>query len=161
MPLKFLITRSRSEAAVDSGRAFVSSTGPRTVASGDNYIGFFQSGSNKTVYIRRIIFGCDATMRCRITQAPTVSANGSAQTVMNRRMGKGFLNEAVLYNAPTVTGQGTVLYDFWVNAGQPPFILDFRDHPWIMDPANSLLIDAVAGGSNNASLTIEWDEETR
>jgi hypothetical protein len=75
-------------------------------------------------------------------------------------MGKGQANEAVLYYGPTVTSEGDVVYDFWAVAGTP-VILDFQNSAWTMDPGNSFLVTVAAGGSNNASLGIEWDEEPR
>jgi hypothetical protein len=75
-------------------------------------------------------------------------------------MGKGQSNEGVLYYGPTVTAEGTVVYDFWVVAGIP-VIIDLTHSPWVMDPGNSILVTVAAGGNNNASFGIEWDEEPR
>jgi hypothetical protein len=75
-------------------------------------------------------------------------------------MGKGQSNEAVLYYGPTVTAEGDLVYDCWVNPATP-LILDLTDSPWVMDPGNSILITVAASAGNNASLGIEWDEEPR
>ena len=155
---KSTIVRSRSEACVDAGKGFVSNTGPHSVVNGDNRFAKFVSGSTKVVRITRIICAADANMRFRITQAPTTTADGSAQSVLNRRMGKGQTNQAVLYYGPTVTTEGTVVYDFWMLAGDQKF-LEFGDSPWVLDPGNSILVTVAAGGANNASFGIEWDEE--
>jgi len=157
---KSLIVRSRSEACVDAGKGFVSHTGPRGVASGDNRFAKFATGANKVIRITRMICSGDASMRFRITQGPTTTADGTAQSILNRRMGKGQTNEAVLYYGPTVTGEGTVVYDFWIVAGAP-VILDLTNSPWVMDPGNSILVTVAAGGANNASFGMEWDEEPR
>jgi hypothetical protein len=157
---KSLIVRSRSEACVDSGKGFVCTTGPKAVASGNNYLFFMTSGSTKVIRITKIIISCDATMRARITQAPTVTGNGTSLNMKNRRMGKGQTPEAACYTAPTVTAEGDVLYDQWLGAAIT-FVLDMTNSPWTVDPGNSLVVNMVAGGANNASVTLEWDEEVR
>ena len=157
---KSIVVRSRSETVVDSGKGFVCTTGPKAVASGNNYLFFMASGSTKVIRVTKIIVSCDATMRARITQAPTVSANGTGLTMKNRRMGKGQSPEASCYTGPTVTAEGDVLYDQWLGAAIT-FVLDMSSSPWVVDPGNSLLVNMVAGGANNASVTFEWDEELR
>lgn len=157
---KSIVVRSRSEACVDSGKGFVCATGPKAVATGNNYLFFMSSGSTKVLRVTKIIVSCDAIMRARITQAPTVSANGTSLNMKNRRMGKGQTPEAACYSGPTVTAEGDGVYDHWLGAGTT-VILDMTSSPWTVDPGNSLLVNMVAGGANNASVTFEWDEEVR
>jgi len=157
---KSLIVRSRSEACVDAGKGFVSHTGPHSVVNGDNRFAKFGTGSTKVIRITRMICAADANMRFRITQGPTTTADGAAQAILNRRMGKGQGNEGVLYYGPTVTSEGSVVYDFWMLASDQ-VILDFKDSPWVLDPGNSILVTVAAGGANNASFGMEWDEEPR
>jgi hypothetical protein len=73
-------------------------------------------------------------------------------------MGKGQTNEAVLYYGPTVTAEGDLIYDFWVNPATP-VILDLSRSPWVLDPGNSILFTYSSGATNNGSMGIEWDEE--
>jgi hypothetical protein len=156
---KSIIVRSRSEACVDSGKGFVSSTGPHTnTAGGDMRFAKLGTGSSKVIRITKLIFSSDSTARWRVTQAPTTTADGTAQTIKNRRMGKGQTNEAVLYYGPTVTAEGDLIYDFWVNPATP-VILDLSCSPWVLDPGNSILFTYSSGATNNGSMGIEWDEE--
>ena len=118
----------------------------------------FATGSSKIIRITKIIMSTDGTARWRITQAPTTTADGTAQTVKNRRMGKGQTNEAVLYYGPTVTAEGDLIYDQWVNPATP-LVLNLVDSPWVLDPGNSILFTFSSSASGNGSMSIEWDEE--
>jgi hypothetical protein len=75
-------------------------------------------------------------------------------------MGKGQSPEGACYYNPTVTAEGDAIYDQWLGAAVT-LILDMSGSPWTVDPGNSLLVNMVAGGTNNASVTFEWDEEPR
>ena len=158
---KSLIVRSRSEACVDSGKGFVCATGPHTnTAGGDMRFAKFGTGSSKVIRITKLIFSADGTARWRVTQAPTTTADGTAQTVKNRRMGKGQSNEGALYYGPTVTAEGDLVYDQWVNPATA-LVLNLVDSPWVLDPGNSILFTFSSGTGGNGSMSIEWDEEPR
>jgi len=144
-------------AAVDQGRSFVSTTGPRTTTAGDMRFALIRAGSTKQTRIRRIICSSDTTLRFRFACNPTVTTYGTEEGYQNRRLGDAGTAEGRLYYNPTVSAEGTAVYDQWVNPNAP-FVLDFAESPWILTPNQTVLVTVASGGGQNASLSIEWDE---
>jgi hypothetical protein len=144
-------------AAVDQGRSFVSTTGPRTTTAGDMRFALIRAGSAKQMRVRKIICSSDATLRFRFACNPTVTDYGTEQGYQNRRLGDAGTAEGRLYYNPTISAEGTAVYDQWVNPNAP-FVLDFAESPWILTPNQTVLVTVASGGGQNASLSIEWDE---
>jgi hypothetical protein len=155
---KSVIVRSRSEACVDSGKGFISTTGPSAAGEGDVKFALFIAGAGKVTRITKFILGVDNARRWRLLRDPTVTGNGTAQTGQNKRFAKGQSPVSILYLTPTVTADGSLLSDYW-NQANVPAIIDMVDSPWILDPGEKLLFVTSGGATQNASVTVEWDEE--
>jgi hypothetical protein len=144
-------------AAVDQGRSFVSTTGPHTTAEGDMRFALLRAGSIKQMRIRKIVCSSDGTLRFRFACNPTVTDYGTEQGYQNRRLGDAGTAEGRLYYNPTISAEGTAVYDQWVNPNAP-FVLDFAESPWVLTPNQTVLVTVASGGNLNASLSVEWDE---
>jgi hypothetical protein len=155
---KSVIVRSRSEACVDSGKGFISTSGPTAVGEGDVRLALFIAGAGKVTRITKLILVADNARRFRLLRDPTVTTNGTAQTGQNRRFGKGQSPVSILYVSPTLSADGSLLTDFWTQSNVP-VILDMADSPWTLDPGKVLNIVTSGGATQNASVTVEWDEE--
>ena len=152
---KSVIVRSRSEAVVDGGKGFISTTGPTGVGEGDIRLALFIAGAAKVTRITKLILAVDNARRWRILRDPTVTANGTAQTGQNRRLAKGQTPASILYLSPNLSADGSLLTDFW-GPQNIPVILDTH---WTLDPGKMLNLVTSGGATQNASVTIEWDEE--
>jgi hypothetical protein len=155
-PQSNLKTRSRIESVVDNGTGFVSSTGPNTVGNGDIRFALFIAGTGKVTRITKLILSLDSVRRWRIPVGPTITSNGTLQGAQNRRLNNAQTAVSQLYTFPTLTADGSLLYDFWGSAGAT-FPLDVT---LVLDPNQVLNFITSGGPGQNASLGIEWDEET-
>jgi hypothetical protein len=150
-----LRTSSRIESVVDNGNGFVSSTGPNTVGNGDVRFALFIAGTGKVTRITKLILSLDSVRRWRILVGPTITSNGTLQGAQNRRLNNAQTAVSQLYTFPTLTADGSLLYDFWGSAGATLPL----DTTLTLDPNQALNFITSGGPGQNASIAIEWDEQ--
>jgi hypothetical protein len=140
------------------GYCFIGTTGPTSVGDGDIRLALFDTGSTTLAQIVKMICACDQARRFRFTENPTVTNNGTQQSCRNMRIGHTRTPGCSLYKSPTITAEGSVWADFWVNPAAP-VILEIIEAPWALQSNKTLLITTSGGASQNASFTLEWEEE--
>jgi hypothetical protein len=151
-----LETSSRIQNVANAGAGFVASTGPNSVGSGDIRFGLFIAGTGKVTRITRFVLSTDSTRRWRILINPTITTNGTLQTPQNRRPASSTTAVSQLYLFPTLSADGSLLYDFWVNGGETKVL----DVTLVLDPNQVLNFISSGGAGQNASLGLEWDEQS-
>lgn len=127
-------------------------------------INIVNSGS-RTMYIAKLLLGATSTgsnwIDYIIYNNPTVTANGTLQTVAKLNPSSSLTSAISLYTSPTVTANGTRIYYYTGGVGnsqaQPIFT---SSNPYIMiPPSNSLLINGIAKANNTvAIMNIIWFE---
>lgn len=124
------------------------------------------SGSGKTIYIVGGFLAADIQSpnwaRFFIYNGPTITANGTIQSINNLLAGSGNTSVALAYTLPTASAFGTlmdIVMDGGANSGGNP---KSRYHPssYIIIPPNTkLLITANAKGNNTPIVIIlKWFE---
>ncbi len=129
-------------------------------ASTDNPLLYLRNpnGSGKNLYIKFTAYGIAVAnvagvIRCYLD--PTVSANGTAQTVVSFGGGT---TVALLNSVPTVTSNGTLLYTGVVGQNSISLSIPF-DFELTIAPNHSLLITGSPGSNNRqAELSLRWIE---
>ena len=116
------------------------------------------NASGKTVYISFIAYGISVANvlgTIRIYKNPTITANGTAQTITAFGTGS---TVATLFTTPTISANGTLL-STWAH-GQNSNSLLIPTNYEITVPANSNLLITGSPGSNNrqAEMSIRWVE---
>ena len=106
------------------------------------------------------------TMAFSVYEQPTVSANGSAITTVNRNRFSANTPTGVIYSAPTVTGVGTLMFDGYIPGGDKHTASGGTGggfEEWILKTgfsylfrvSNTLISPAAAG---NIGLIVDWYE---
>ena len=120
------------------------------------------STSTKNLYLKSILISGMNTVavrcRVRIYQAPTISDNGTVQTIYNRNIGSGLRSSiALAYHTPTISNRGTRIFAYSVqecNTVQDDFNLG-----QIIYPNQSILITIHNDATNKiTSITFVWAE---
>lgn len=116
------------------------------------------SGSGKTIYLSFIAYGVSVTNTmgvCRIYKDPTITANGTAQTILQ------FGSTATamqLYTTPTISANGSMIAT-WVFGQNSLSLIDHIDLE-VSVAANSNVLVTGNPTSNNrqAEVTLRWVE---
>jgi hypothetical protein len=120
------------------------------------------SGSSKVLYIYKMHFGVDVEnnyANFRLYASPTITTNGTLQTVYNRNIGGGFGASAMqAYTLPTVSANGNEIMNVEVgqNNNSIETLSDFGIH--IQANNNIMITGDPKSNSRNAVLTIVWAE---
>lgn len=117
------------------------------------------AASGKTLKIRNIIEGVVSTNKpttFRVYFNPTVTANGTAQTVRNKHIGHATAPVALASTLPTVTAFGSLLDVAVVVAGVFIVPEDFT----LQLPENNSILVSVTPTVNNTEvgITVDWAE---
>lgn len=129
-------------------------------ASTDNPLLYLRnpSGSGKIIYLDMLIYGiavANVLGVVRLYRNPTVTVNGTAQTVV--QFG-GNSTIALLTSVPTVTANGTLL-DTGVFGQNSTSLEVHYDYTVAVMPGSSLLITGAPGSNNRqAELSVRWVE---
>ena len=150
-------SRGYFQKRLKDGYCFIATTGPTGVGEGDIRLALFDTGSTTLAQILKIICSCDQTRRFRICENPTVTSNGDQQSARNMRVGHARTPGSSLYKSPTVSAEGSVWADFWVNPNAP-LVLELVEAPWALQANQTLLVITAGGATQNVSLTVEWEE---
>ena len=106
------------------------------------------------------LFSVRSTAEARLDfyETPTVSANGTPLTVINRNRRTENTNETTLHSSPTVTETGTLLLVNHFGAGQRGGGEGRDDNEWILENTTYLLRLTSEAANNDVSWTIDWYE---
>lgn len=118
------------------------------------------SASGKTLKIYLISFGAPSTgsVVYRTYVNPTVTANGTALTIIGGRVTGQNASVASAFKSPTVSANGTLLSVHRQNLNQD--LLVIRDYDLFIEPGGSMLVTATVNTNNTAiHLDAEWKEE--
>ena len=151
-------TKGYFQRKLKDGYCFICTTGPRSVGEGDIRFALFDTGSTPLAQILKVICSCDQQRRFRICENPTQTDKGTQQSARNMRIGHTRTPGSSLYYLPTITAEGSVWTDFWVNPAAPT-VLDLIEAPWLLQSNQMLLITTAGGASQNASFSLQWEEE--
>jgi len=150
-------SRGYFQRRLKDGYCFIATTGPTGVGEGDVNLALFDTGSTTLAQILKIICACDQTRRFRFCENPTVTSNGEQQSARNMRIGHTRTPGCSLYKSPTISAEGSVWTDFWVNPAAP-VILELVEVPWALQSNKTLLVRTAGGASQNVSFALEWEE---
>lgn len=116
------------------------------------------NGSGKTIYLKFTAYGISVANvlgTLRIYKNPTVSANGTAQTIVSFGSGSTAMS---LYAAPTVTSNGSLLYTGVTGQNGNSLNVSF-DFEITIAPNSSLLVTGDPGSNNRqAEVSMRWLE---
>lgn len=116
------------------------------------------NGSGKTLYLRFIAYGiavANVSGVVKVWKNPTVSANGTAQTVVSFGGGT---TVVLLTSVPTVTSNGTQLTDAVTGQNSNSTTLDIN-FEILIAPNNSVLITGNPLSNNRqAEISLRWIE---
>lgn len=116
------------------------------------------SGSGKTLYVRFIAYGiavANVSGVIKVWKNPTVTANGTAQTIVSFGGGTTVM---LLNSVPTVTANGSQLTDGVTGQNSNSVLLEVNSEIALL-PNNSILITGSPLSNNRqAELSIRWIE---
>lgn len=105
-------------------------------------------------------FDCTAPMALSIFEAPTTTANGAAVPVFNANRNSATVNLTLVFNAPTVTGTGTLIDGGVCGSGTGAGRVGSEqrnEHEWILKAgAKYLLRTAVGGNAAVVTSSLNW-----
>ena len=117
------------------------------------------NASGKTMRLRKLMVGCtvaNVIMEIKIFYAPTITANGTAQTPRNNLIGSGTASVASAFSLPTLSSNGTQIFDYSFGQNTAPaeinLLLDVQ--------ANQNVVITASPASNNRAVQITaiWAE---
>jgi len=144
----------------DLGQAFLYSAPQTNFGTGGTELSFVYlvnpAGSGKTLKLRNMVEGVVSTNKpttFRLYTNPIVTANGTSQTPVNKRIGDANTSIVQLFTSPTVTSFGTQVSISVVVAGV--FTVEEANTLQIL-PGNSILF-SVLPTTNNTECTVSLD----
>lgn len=121
---------------------------------------YFTNPSNSTYIARNIFFtvSCEKSVNSlwEIYINPTVTDNGTSQSVTNWNNHDNSTNNILLYRGPTISDPGTLIRKFVL----PGNLKEFSTNgPWAeMLPGESVLIRRIQGDTGTIISTWTWSE---
>ncbi len=158
-------TITTSSGAVSSGTVFsVASLALNMATTGtENPLILLKNSSSntKSMYIQSAYCGINTANRAAafdIYSSPTVSANGTAMTIVNRNIGSAVASVMNAYTAPTVTSNGTLFSTFVIGQNSNSnSILDAFNLK--IPPGGSILFTGNPNSNGTgAYISITWSE---
>lgn len=147
--------------------SFATSTGINSVAASAETAYFLlknPTGSNKVLRLFLMRIGHQATtasttMAYRLYANPTITANGTALTIVNQRIVSGASATAMqAFRSPTISANGSLMTEF-MTFGQTPFPEINFPHYIAIDANNSVLVTVQSSGLNVPSaVSAVWAE---
>lgn len=120
------------------------------------------SGSGKVFYLYRTAFGINVENiygNFKMFKNPTVTANGTALTIVNNRISGSETSSMLAYKLPTVSSNGTRIGSYIVAQNASSLITN-EDFAIQLEPNNSILITGdPKSNSREAVITITWAED--
>lgn len=147
------------DSALENGLAFGSIISRNTAAAPED-MALFVVGA-KPVRLRRLDLDLNAGANTiwQLYLNPTVTANGTAITAINRNTATAVAPTAVLYDAPTIAALGTLINEFLTTASNRTPIQPIDAH-WKLKPGDRLLVRRVNTGIGTATaIRLRWTEE--
>lgn len=153
----------QSTTFADAGKMFVVATPQTNITPSGTETPFLlirnPAASGKTLKLRNFIEGVVSTNKpttFRLYFNPTVTANGTAQTIRNKQSGSATAAVALATTSPTVTAFGNLLNIAVVVAGVFIVPEDFT----LQIPANNSILLTVNATVNNTEVTatVDWAE---
>lgn len=148
-----------------NSQSFVSSIANINV--GTTEAGFFllrnPGASGKIVRISKILLNADPAksgVLFRMYFQPTITANGAALAEVNlRNMTSPNTAVATAFSIPTISSNGTFLYEIWLSASNSGYDLPMEILN-ILDQGFDFLITTAAGANNTlTSVSVFWSEQ--
>lgn len=132
-------------------------TGAATVA----YFMFVTPNTTKRIHAK-VAIAAEAEFRVEIFEGGTVSANGTALTAINNDRDSASTAGLLAYNAPTVTSDGTQIWDTVVGSGKNSTISLGLNYEIIAATDETYLfkITKVAAGTHWIDFDFFWYEHT-
>ncbi len=121
------------------------------------------SGSGKRIMIWQLFVGVNVTnvsALFKVFANPTVTANGTSQTVYSRKIGQALTPVGLVNTLSTVSSAGSQLQAFSLgqNTNAEPMVSEFSI---MLEPNNSMLITGSPSSNNReAAVTVTWTEVT-
>lgn len=144
----------------ERGRAFVATTGKKTLTGGADFM-YFEAGAGKRCRIKRITFAVNATVgTLYLGHTVTGTITGTDLTKSNKYVGKGQTSTAIVKSdVGGVTGKTVILCVPFNGAGNGTILLDFDDS-LILEAGKNFLINLDKDASSaDVAASIEWTEE--
>lgn len=167
--LRVNINAATSDSATESyttqGEGFSIATGLINAAStgSDNPLLLVNNpnASGKTLYLNDIVLGISTTNRAvnfQVFATPTVTANGSAVTIVNNSIGNATASVATIFTLPSVSASGSLLRSF--ANGQNTLAFPYAINGAIQIPPNHKLLITGNPSANTTSVAISfsWTE---
>lgn len=153
-------SRREHDYYISQGNAFglISADSALTANSTETNLVYIRNPSlTKSVYIFQMFASDDVAggnnwIRFKLYYNPTVSANGTLQTVPNLLAGSATASTTLAYYSPTVTTRGTLIRSWsqGFNNAAGPINEPHQDHYLILPPSQTLLFTATAKANGNA-----------
>lgn len=148
-----LVVENVEHSRVHRGQMFSVDTVDLTLADAGVIDILMRVPAGKTAHLKSFI-GIGGDARLEIFENPTTSADGSAQTVVNRNRASAITSNVLVFEGPTVGGTGTKIGDLIVpGAAVPPdgeFVLDENDYLF--------RLTNLSGAEKKANLRINFYE---
>jgi len=116
------------------------------------------TASGKTLYLKFISYGVSVTNVygiVRVWKNPTVSANGTARTIVPFGSGTTAME---LYTVPTVTSSGTLIHDAVSNQNNNSLLMDFAYEVQLAPNSALLITGEPASNNRQAEISVRWLE---
>jgi hypothetical protein len=163
---KAIITGDDLARFTTNGRTFSFGVSLNAASSGtDNPLVLIKnpSTSGKVLYFYQILGGCSVTntsVEFKVIANPTITANGTTQTIFNDNVGSGAVSAMQAFTLPTMTAAtGSNLSD--VQYGQNSTSIELIEDDFVvtLQPGNSLVVTGNPGSnSRQVNLTFQWIE---
>lgn len=119
------------------------------------------NASGKTMYVHRILAGTSVTNRSLVFEvygSPTITANGSATTIVNNLIGNGTTSVGTAFTTPSISANGNLIIGL-ANGQNSNAIIAPIDFTIQIPPNNNLLIIANPSANNTTvEITVVWSE---
>ena len=143
---------------IHEGKSYVVS-GTVTLASGEYRNLLISTNSTSNAHLIGLV-RASAEASILWYENPTLSANGTAVTPVNRNRSSANAANTAFYTSPSWTNTGTLLYTAGVGAGAKYGGEENHDAEWILDTSQDYLLRVLsAANGNNVSFALSWYEK--
>ena len=143
---------------IHEGNSFVIS-GTTTLNAGEYYNLLITTNSTSYPHLVGVVRSSgEATVLWY--EGPTLSANGTAITPINRNRSSAATADTATYSNPTWTSTGSLLFTAGIGAGSKTGGEERAIAEWILDTSQSYILRVLsAGNGNNLSFALDWYEK--
>lgn len=116
------------------------------------------SGSGKTVYLSFVAYGINVANvlgNIRIFKSPTITSNGTSETVQSFGGGTTAVN---LYSTPTISANGTLISSFVTGQNSSSVLVPINFEISVAANSNILITGNPGSNNRNAEISMRWIE---